>query len=54
MKQIYIKDDSQVEKSSEEIRSALVLTRPTKIDLKRAIEKSLKKNKEALKILSKK
>ena len=48
-----MKKCKKTQKSPEKARAALRQTRPTKAALKQAIEKSIKKNKETLKILAK-
>jgi len=53
MKDISMKNCTKTQDSSKKVRVALVKTRPEKAVLKRAIEKSIKKNKETLKILAK-
>ena len=53
MKDIKEKNCKKPPKSPEEIRVALAQTRPTEAELRQAIEKSLKKNYDTLKILAK-
>ena len=53
MKGITMKKSNKTQDSPEKVRAALAQSRPTKSALKSAIQKSIKKNKEALKILAK-
>lgn len=53
MKDIIMKNCNKTQESPEKVRAKLAKIRPTKAALKDAIEKSIKKNKETLKILAK-
>ena len=53
MKETTKKNGKKTQASPEKVRATLAQTRPTKTALKRAIEKSIKKNKATLKILAK-